>query len=67
MTALSKLLVMFAIFLPESLRNTFMILSLASEGKQVWANHSTEFDEPINKPNCKTTCELTNELSIDLW
>ncbi len=67
MTALSKLLVLLAIFLLTSHVNACMILSSASGGKQVWVNHLIEFEEPMNKPTHKSTCEQTNDLSIDLW
>jgi hypothetical protein len=67
MTALSKLLVLFAIFLLASLRNAFMILSLVSGGKLIWVNHLIEFVEWMNKPVCKPTPKPTNELSIVSW
>ncbi len=67
MPALSKLLVLLAIFLLTSHVNSCMILSSASGGKQVWVDHLIEFEEPMNKPTCKSTCKPTNDLSIDLW
>jgi hypothetical protein len=77
MMAFTKLLVLVAIYLPASLRNAFIILSLASEGKQVWVNHLIEFQEPMRiptnescwEPLCKPTkrihfdAELPNNLS----
>ena len=44
-----------------------MILSLASEQKQVLVNHLIEFEEPMNKPAHEPTFKSTNELLIDMW
>ncbi len=62
MMALSKLLVLLAIFL---LVNACMILSSASGGKQIRVNHLIEFEKPMNKPTRESACKPTSDLSID--
>jgi hypothetical protein len=66
MTAFAKLLVLIAIFLLASNANAFTSLCPVS-GKQVRVNHLIEFEVPMNKPTCKSTCKPTNDLSIDSW
>jgi hypothetical protein len=48
MTALSKFLVLLAIFLLASYANTFVSLGLAA-GTQIWINHVIQLEEPMSK------------------
>jgi hypothetical protein len=57
MTAFTKLLVLFSIFLLASL---IMILSSASEGKQFWVNHLIEFEQSMSKPTNEPSCKWTH-------
>jgi hypothetical protein len=62
MTALSKFLVLLAIFLLANLGDAFINLSSAA-GNLVWVNHliqlqqpmSDQMNEPSHKPICKPT------------
>jgi hypothetical protein len=67
MLALSKLLVLLAIFLLTSQVNACMILSSVSGGEQVRVNHLIEFEEQMNKSTCESACKPTNDLLIDSW
>ena len=59
MTALSKFLVLLAIFLSASLGDAFL--------NHAQLDHLIRFMEPMSKPTNEPTVEPTNELSIDLW
>jgi hypothetical protein len=64
MTALSKCVVLLAIFLSASYANAFASLSPVA-GNQVWVNHLIQFEEsmskPMNEPSCKPICKPTND------
>jgi hypothetical protein len=68
MTALSKLLVLIAIFLSESYANAFTNMSPVA-GNQVQEKYWFQFEEPmndpINEPSCKPTHELTKQMDFD--
>ncbi len=58
MTALSKFLVLMAIFLSANLGDAFMSLSSAA-GNLVPVNHWIQFVEPMSKPTKEPTGEPT--------
>ncbi len=68
MTALSKLLVLIAIFLSASHANAFTSMSPVAEN-QVQEKHWFQFEEPMNDPmkiptrelTCKPTTDQTND------
>jgi hypothetical protein len=64
MTALSKFLVLLAIFLSANLGDAFINLS-STPGNLVRANHLIQFVEsmskPMNEPSSEPTCKLTND------
>ncbi len=68
MPALSKFLVLLALFLSTSHSNAFINLSWIA-GKQVWVNHLTrlqqQMSDPTNEPSRKPTCEPTNDQMVD--
>ena len=64
MTALSKLLVLLAIFLLENSGDSFMNL-ISAAGNLAWINHLIQFVEPMSKPTNEPTVEPTNELMIE--
>jgi hypothetical protein len=65
MTALSKFLVLLAIFLLANLGDAFINLSSAA-GNLVWVNNWIQFVESIskmtNEPSSKLTCKPANDL-----
>ncbi len=63
MTALSKFLVLLAIFLLAGYANAFLSLS-QDAGNQVQVNPLIRFEE-TNKQNCKLTCKLNNDQMND--
>ena len=68
MTALSKFLVLLAIFLSTSLGDAFINLSPVA-GNLVQVNHLIRFDEsmsnPKNKPSREPSCEPTNDSMVN--
>jgi len=64
MTAHSKFLILFAIFLSTSNANAFTSLSPV-DGNQVWVNHLIQLQQPMrdptNEPSRKPICEPTND------
>jgi hypothetical protein len=64
MTALSKFLVLLALFLSGSHANAFTSLSSVA-GTQVWINHVIQLDEPMSKPTKIPTLEPTCEPTTD--
>jgi hypothetical protein len=63
MTALSKLLVLIAIFLLESHANAFTSMSPVAEN-QVQEKHWFRFEEPMNNPKNEPSCEPIREPTI---
>ncbi len=63
MTALSKLLVLIAIFLLASHANAFTSMSPVA-GNQVQKKHWFQFEEPMNDPTNEPSCGPTRELTI---
>jgi hypothetical protein len=68
MTALSKFLVLLALFLLASHANAFTSLSLVA-GNQVWVNHLIQLQQPMsysmNEPSCKPICKPTKQMDLD--
>jgi hypothetical protein len=68
MPALSKFLVLLALFLLASLANSFTSLSSVA-GNQVRVNHLTWLQQPIsnpkNKPSCKPIRKPTKWMDLD--
>jgi hypothetical protein len=68
MTALSKLLVLSALFLLDSHANAFTSLSLVA-GNQVWVNHLIQLQQPMsyptNKPSQEPTSEPIKQMDLD--
>jgi hypothetical protein len=68
MTALSKLLVLIAIFLLASHANAFTSMSPVA-GNQVQEKHWFQFEEPMKDPaneqSCKPTREPTKRMDLD--
>jgi hypothetical protein len=68
MPALSKFLVLLAIFLSASHSNAFTSLSSVA-GNQVRVNHLTRLQQsmsdPTNEPSCEPICEPTKQLGQD--
>jgi hypothetical protein len=68
MTALSKLLVLIAIFLLASHANAFTSMSPVA-GNQVQEKHWFQFEEPMsnpkNAPSCEPTQEPTKQMDLD--
>jgi hypothetical protein len=68
MTALSKILVLLAIFLSANLGDGFINLSSAT-GNLVWVNHLIQFVEsmskPANEPSSEPTFKPTNDRMND--
>jgi hypothetical protein len=68
MTALSKFLVLLAIFLSASYANAFASLSPVA-GNQAWVNHLNQFEElmskPTNEPSREPIREPTNDRMND--
>ena len=60
MTALSKLLVLIAIFLSASHANAFTSMSPVA-GNQVQEKHRFQFEEPVYNPTNELSCEPTRE------
>jgi hypothetical protein len=64
MTALSKFLVLLALFLLASHANAFTSLSLVA-GDQVWVIHLIQLQQPMsnptNEPSCEPLCKPTND------
>jgi hypothetical protein len=68
MTALSKFLVLLALFLLASHANTFTSLSLVSRN-QFWVNHFIQLQQPMsnptNEPSCEPIREPTKRMDLD--
>ncbi len=64
MPALSKFLVLIALFLSASNANAFTSLSSVA-GTQVWINHVFRFVEPMSKPSNEPTGEPTKRMDLD--
>jgi hypothetical protein len=68
MTALSKLLVLIAIFLLASHANAFTTISPVV-GNQVQEKHWFQFEEPMsdptNEPSCEQIREPTKRMDLD--
>ncbi len=64
MTALSKFLVLLALFLLASHANAFTSLSSVA-GTQVQIKHVIRLDKPMSKPTKIPTCEPTYEPTTD--
>jgi hypothetical protein len=68
MTALSKFLVLLAIFLSASHANSFTSLCLVA-GNQVWVNHLIQLQQPMsnrmNEPSREPICEPTKRMDLD--
>ena len=68
MPALSKFLVLLALFLSASHSNAFINLSSVA-GKQVWVNHLTrlqqQMSDPTNEPSREPRCEPTNDSMVN--
>jgi hypothetical protein len=60
MTALSKLLVLIAIFFLASHANAFTSISPVAEN-QVQEKHWFQFEEPMNDPTNEPICKQTRE------
>jgi hypothetical protein len=67
MTALSKFLVLLAIFLAASYANAFTCLSPVT-GNQVWFNHLIQLQQPMSdskdKPSCKPSCKPIKQINF---
>jgi hypothetical protein len=67
MTALSKLLVLIAIFLSASHANAFTSMCPVA-GNQVQEKHWFHFEEPMNdptnEPSCKPNCKPTKQMDL---
>jgi hypothetical protein len=68
MTALSKLLVLIAIFLSASHANAFTSMSHVA-GNQDQEKHWFQFEEqmnnPTDEPSCEPTCKPTKRIDLD--
>ena len=68
MTALSKFLVLLAIFLSANLGDAFINLSSAA-GNLVRVNHlirlQQPMSDPMNEPSCKPICKPTKQMDLD--
>jgi hypothetical protein len=68
MTALSKFLVLLAIFLSASYANAFASLSPVA-GNQVWVNHLIQFEDSMSKltkePSSEPISKSTNDQMYD--
>jgi hypothetical protein len=64
MTALSKFLVLLAIFLSASYANAFASLSLVARN-QVWVNHLIQFEESMSKPTNEPSREPIRKQTND--
>ncbi len=68
MTALSKFLVLLALFLSAIHANAFASLSLVA-GNQVGVIHLIKLQQPMsdptNEPSCKLICEPTKRMDLD--
>ncbi len=68
MTALSKFLVLLALFLLASHANVFTSLSLVAEN-QVWVNYLIRLQQPMsnptNEPSCEPIPEPTKWMDLD--
>jgi hypothetical protein len=68
MTALSKFLVLLAIFLSASHANAFTSLSLVA-GNQVWVNYLIQLQQPMsnltNEPSREPICKPTKLMDLD--
>jgi hypothetical protein len=68
MTAVSKFLVLLAIFLLASYANAFVSLGSAA-GTQIWINHVIQLEEPMSNqtkiPACESTCKPTTDQMND--
>jgi hypothetical protein len=68
MTALSKFLVLLAIFLLANLGDAFINLSSAA-GNLVWINHLIQLQQPMsdpmNEPSCEPVREPTKQIDLD--
>jgi hypothetical protein len=68
MTALSKILVLFALFLWARHANAFTSLSSVA-GNQVWVNHLIQLQQPMsnpmNEPSCEPTIKPTKQMDLD--
>jgi hypothetical protein len=62
MTALSKLLVLIAIFFLASHANAFTSMSPVA-GNQIQEEHWFQFEEPMNNPTNEPSCEPTRKLT----
>jgi hypothetical protein len=68
MTALSKFLVLLALFLSASRKNAFTSLSSLA-GNQVWVNYLIQLQQPMsdptNEPSCEPIQEPTKRMDLD--
>jgi hypothetical protein len=63
MTALSKFLVLLAIFLLENSGDSFMNL-ISAAGNLAWINHLIQFVEPMSKPTNEPTEKPTKRAEL---
>jgi hypothetical protein len=65
MTALSKFLVLLALFLSASHANALSLVA----GNQIWVIHLIQVQQPMsnstNKPSCETICKPTKLMDLD--
>jgi hypothetical protein len=64
MTALSKYLVLLALFLSASHANAFTSLSLVAEN-QVWVDHLIQLQQPMSNPTKEPICEPTKRMDLN--
>jgi hypothetical protein len=68
MTALSKFLVILALYLSASHANAFTSLNLAA-GNQVQINYLIQLQQPMrdptNEPSCKPVCKPNKRMDLD--